>query len=77
MRGHGRILRHWGQSEAIKSIPCRRVWIASSLQCRIASQFCHEILARTKSHHLATCPTRQAASLISFFAACASRPDRV
>ncbi len=34
--------------EAIQNPSAERFWIASSLQCKIASQFCHELLAMTR-----------------------------
>ena len=35
-------------SEAIQTLPVGAVWIVSSLQRKIASQFCRELLAMTR-----------------------------
>jgi hypothetical protein len=39
--------RHCERSEAIQTISADGVWIASSLQRKIASQFCRGLLAMT------------------------------
>ena len=47
MKRIAHILRHCERSEAIQGLSAEAVWIASSHQRKIATQFCRELLAMT------------------------------